>query len=184
MTWNFGGQRTLYHGTTLASANAIMNGGPLLAMCRANTDFGLGFYLTTYLHQARNWVNTRIQPWAGPSSNPAKIAAVLAFAVDWDRLAGLESMAFVIAGSYPDSDFWDFVAHCRGGGYHDQRGGATRWVDVVYGPVTLWSQTLTVAGADQISFHNQIHVEDAFPASLLRRRRIYQQGTPSDPYVR
>ena len=60
MVWNNNRYLTLYHGTDLASANKIINSQINLNFCKPLTDFGQGFYTTTYLHQAKNWANIRV----------------------------------------------------------------------------------------------------------------------------
>ena len=58
-----------YHGTdtgalglppTALTAGVLTFFAPNLARCRPFTDFGQGFYLTTRLHQARQWANAKV----------------------------------------------------------------------------------------------------------------------------
>ncbi len=87
------------------------------------------------------------------------VVAVITFEIDRDKLAGLQSLAFM----RETTDFWDFVEHCRAGRYslHGRAGGI---YDVVYGLVTVWTQTLILADCDQVSFHTNsgIAILDTF----------------------
>lgn len=121
-----------------------------LALCRRNTDFGQGFYLTTSDHQARQWANTRVRRLLRPTGPPLR-AVVLSFAIDRDLLAGPDVLAFVIA----TSDYWDLVHDCRLGLPPHNRPGAKTHYDLVYGPVSLWRQELVIHDCDQISIHDQ-----------------------------
>jgi hypothetical protein len=60
MVWNNRRYLTLYHGTDLTSATNICSNSIQLNFCKPITDFGQGFYTTTYLHQAKNWANIRV----------------------------------------------------------------------------------------------------------------------------
>jgi hypothetical protein len=152
--WSNGGL-TVYHGTDVASANlstpVLGQQVPFSAQlnrCRPATDFGLGFYTTTSLHQAQQWANSKVRR---VRRRRRTAGLVLEFDLDRDRLAALESLVFVRA----ISDFWDFVAHCRlGGSVHGRRGGTAEY-DVVYGLVTIWPSLLLILDCDQISFHSQ-----------------------------
>jgi Protein of unknown function (DUF3990) len=117
---------------------------PNLAFCRPFTDFAQGFYLTTRLHQAREWANAKVLRTRGSTT-----AVVLEFRLDRDRLAALEALSF----GRETSDFWDFVHDCRGGFLSHGRTYPRGSYDLVYGPVTLWPQRLTIQNCDQISFH-------------------------------
>ena len=57
-------------------------------------------------------------------------------------------MSYVVEGALT-SDFWRLVTTCRAG-----RIGDPPPYDVVFGPVTLWPQTLILKDCDQISFHS------------------------------
>lgn len=120
-----------------------------LALCRPFADFGRGFYTTTRLHQAKQWANIRVlraRPTAGLR------AVVIRFDLDRDWLAGLDTLAFVRA----TADFWNLVSDCRNGfPPHQRLPPYPVLYDVVYGPVTLWPQTLVVEDCDQVSFHTQ-----------------------------
>ncbi|MGJ5026520.1 DUF3990 domain-containing protein [Bradyrhizobium sp. HKCCYLS2038] len=130
-------------------------------MCRPFTDFGQGFYVTTNLHQAKQWANTRVIS----RPNPGLVAIVMQFQLRRDWLASLESLSFI----RPASDFWDLVADCRIGFPPHQRMSARRAYDMVSGPVTLWPQLLTIQDCDQISFHTTAAIS-ALPQPLLYER--------------
>ena len=147
----------LYHGTENVSALGLMQPSPPmlhsidLSRCRRLTDFGRGFYLTTVLKQAENWADMQFRN-RRKKTHPSTEAVVLRFDVDRNQLAFLFSLSFVTDQS--NSDFWDFVAYCRSGmSPHLLRGN--RDYDVVFGPVSLWSQRLVIKDSDQISFHTQ-----------------------------
>ena len=172
---------TLYHGTdtealtayTLRKHDTLSMFSIDLAQCSKRTDFGQGFYTTSWNHQARNWANRRVRNTrrAGVSSR----AVVLSFAVSRDVLADLECLCFVRA----DGDYWDLVADCRRGIRPHQRTDSQRNIayDVVYGPVSLGNQQLVILDSDQVSFHTSSgiaalsapYVVDigAFPTGLL-----------------
>jgi hypothetical protein len=150
----------VYHGTdttALGVSGGLTIGGTVrfrvnISRCRPFTDFGQGFYVTTHLHQARQWANAKVIRTPAASSR----ALVLMFTLDRDWLASLEGLDFV----RPIQDFWNLVYDCRNLWPPHQRAGGTRFsskaaYDVVYGPVTLWPSILTIQDCDQISFHDQ-----------------------------
>lgn len=55
-------------------------------------DFGLGFYTTTWLRQAKNWANLRVHKVSRKHSNA--VAVVLQFTMKRDHLAQLEDLVF------------------------------------------------------------------------------------------
>jgi Protein of unknown function (DUF3990) len=147
---------SVYHGTDNVSAvvgRATAAGAqlpflPNLALCRPFTDFGQGFYTTTSEHQAKQWANMRVLRASGRQS----FAVVIRFELDRDWLASLDSLVFV----RPIADFWRLVSDCRlGFPPHQRIPPHPAPYDVVYGPVTIWPQTLVIADCDQISFHTQ-----------------------------
>lgn len=158
MAWS-NGPVELFHGTdsgSLAAYGPLTSGAPLprpfpisLRLCRPFTDFGQGFYTTTSLHQAKEWANARARRATRSPRGSAAIAVVLAFTVDRDWLASLESLMFV----RPIQDYWDFVTACRTGLAPHGRATLSGLYDVVYGPVTIWPQRLLILDCDQISFH-------------------------------
>jgi hypothetical protein len=155
MPWQ-NGPLTLYHGRDGISANNIMTPTSpyrhsiTLVYCRALADFGRGFYTTTNLHQARNWANDRCNrlQFVQPPRQPT----VLRFDVDRNHMALLQTLCFVTEGlTPPNTDYWNLITYCRQGqGAHRLSGNN---YDVVYGPVSLWPQTLVIKDCDQISFH-------------------------------
>lgn len=173
MPWQ-NGPLVLYHGTDVKSANDILQNGIQWNLCKTLTDFGQGFYLTTYLHQAKNWANVRcrlLQKQASPS--PLPVAAVIRFEISREELALPEVLVFVTEGANPD--YWDLVSHCRQGGSGRHLLRKTEYYDVVYGPVSLWPQTLVIKDCDQISFHNPRSLELLTNA---KPKQLYVQGNP------
>lgn len=150
MAWN-NGPLVVYHGCDDSSAVSITSGGPNLTFCKPLTDFGLRFYTTTSLVQAKNWANTRCRS-ISVRLGRVPVATVIRFDVDRDALARLDFLGFVTENTNPD--FWDLVRRCRKispPGQHNRASGIND--DVVFGPVTLWPQTLVIKDCDQISFH-------------------------------
>jgi hypothetical protein len=143
---------------------------PKLALCRPFTDFGQGFYVTTRLHQARQWANARVRRKKASPAISLK-AVVIEFAFDRDWLASLDALAFV-----RDTDeYWDLVTDCRHTfPPHQRLAPHPATYDVVYGPVSLWPQTLVIGDADQISFHTR-RALSGFPMCKLT-----DQGTRND----
>jgi hypothetical protein len=146
----------VYHGTddqSLLAWGAISQGQTLtgfrarLSLCRPATDFGQGFYVTTWDHQARQWANARVLRILAPTG-PQPRAVVIRFQLDRDWLASLESLVFVRS----TRDYWNLVDDCRLGFPPHQRPGP---YDAVYGPVALWPQRLLIQDCDQIGFHTR-----------------------------
>lgn len=136
---------TLYHGTIQTHLGSL-RAGIDLRQGRARTDFGQGFYTTTWLEQAQ------LRPWQ-LSLRQGGRPIVLRFDVDREALARLDCLCFVRGGLRVE-DFWSFVHHCRSGLIGHGRGSSNDWYDLVVGPlVASWKQRLIVADADQISFH-------------------------------
>lgn len=137
MTWT-NGPITVYHGTDSVSAGSI-RAGINSAHFRPHTDFGAGFYVSTVLHQAQQWANQR----ARRTGNTR--AEVLEFELDRNAVEPLRHLTFNLDGN----DYWDFVAYCRSGApNHGPR--RVQPYDIVYGPVSLWSQQLVLANCDQV----------------------------------
>jgi hypothetical protein len=146
----------LFHGTdttALPAGSSLSVFAPIsflvnILVCRPFTDFGQGFYVTSNLHQARQWANAKVVRTPGSSR-----AVVLEFRSDRDWLASLDALCFV----RPIQDFWDLVHDCRNMFPPHQRvtSGSRKSYEVVYGPVTLWPSILTIQDCDQVSFHNQ-----------------------------
>lgn len=135
----------LYHGTTRSRAEAIViQIDP--GKGRSHTDFGTGFYTTSWLPQAISWAKI-------VATTAHDDAVVVAFDVDRLQLSNLASLYFV-RGARDAHDFWSLVNHCRSGGCHYS---GTSWYDVVVGPVAAsWSGRRIHHKYDQISFHSKI----------------------------
>ena len=181
MTWS-NDPLVLYHGCDDTSAASITTPagnrphGINVSHSRPLTDFGRGFYTTTSLHQAKNWANIRCKRLNGAPGQANALATILQFNVDRDALSKKELLTFVIEGQ----DFWDFVSYCRlGSGPHRPvsagRPAATNY-DIIFGPVSVWPQTLILSSCDQVSFHTP-----AALAILPAPTRI-AQGSQAYPY--
>jgi hypothetical protein len=169
MAWN-NGPLVLYHGSDDVSATTIINTGIDLSKCKVLADFGQGFYTTTSLVQAKNWANKRCKVVSVAPGKKA-VATVLRFDVDRDKLALLEFLAFVIENS--NTDFWDFVRNCRQNpppSQHRRLGNSI--YDVVFGPVTLWPQTLIIKDGDQISFHTSVGLQSLSTAKIEAQQTL------------
>jgi hypothetical protein len=137
----------LYHGTVDAYAAAIVT-KVQVGLGRPNTDFGPGFYTTTLYRQAYTWA-AQIAATKPTGTAPA----VIEIAVSRVDLAGLQALGFV-RGDFSADDYWSFVHYCRLGARDHGRSGPQPYYDLVYGPVAaFWNQRMSVADADQISFH-------------------------------
>lgn len=171
MAWN-NGPVVLYHGCDNASAFGIISTGVDLTKCKPLADFGQGFYTTTNLVQAKNWANRRCRVMSVAPGKKA-IATVIRFNVDRDQLALLEFLGFVTENS--NADYWDGVRTCRQNSPPSQhrRTGTTNY-DVVFGPVTLWPQTLVIKDCDQISFHTQRGIQ-LFPTAKIVEQKSQRQ---------
>jgi hypothetical protein len=129
MPWQ-DGALVLYHGTDHESANRIATGPIDWKYGDPLTDFGLGFYTTTSLHQARNWANTRCRRLRASKSPKQVYAVVLRFEVDRADLDGHTILCFVLENS--NQDYWDFVRYCRQGHqYHGPK--RSKNYDIVFG---------------------------------------------------
>lgn len=167
----------LYHGCSdqslsTANPNGIVVSGPPyninLTIGAVKTDFGPGFYTTTWLHQAKNWANLRVLKLR--RRYPAVRAVVLAMLVERNRFASLESLVFP-----SDRDrYYDFVRYCRGGGTpHAGLAFRNAPYDLIAGPVSMGrQQTLVVNSADQVSFHT------AAAVSAIKGLAVFSVGTP------
>ena len=137
----------LYHGTVDRFVLPLTSGGVVSSIGKPGTDFGPGFYTTTVLTQAQMWAYQLSASRAGTAP------AVVEFTISREALATLQTLAFV-RGDFQAEDFWSFVHHCRKGATDHGRIPPQRYYDVVYGPVAaFWNQRMTIAAADQISFH-------------------------------
>ena len=137
----------LFHGTIRSSAEDIVDRKVDLFRCQGNSDFGLGFYTTTYAEQAAIFADIQ-------ADNRDGQPAVVCIKLDRERLARLQTIGFV-RGSLDAIDDWSFVLHCRRGRAHMPPTG--RKYDVAYGPVAkAWkgpTDSKLWEGYDQISFH-------------------------------
>jgi hypothetical protein len=147
----------LYHGCSDRSLAPGNPGGIVVGGGRHNIDptvgamrpdFGKGFYATTWLHQAKNWANTRVDKVGGR-------AVVLRMRVERNSFASLETLAFP-----SDRDkFYAFVSYCRRGRTpHAPLARRPGPYDVVTGPVSAGRQSLVIGGTDQVSFHTSAAV--------------------------
>jgi len=152
----------LYHGTVDSSVAAILTAVNLVSCGRTHTDFGPGFYTTTLLRQAHTWA-AQIA-----ASKLAAKPAVIEITVAREDLSKLETLAFA-RGDFHADDFWSLVHYCRKGATDHGRKVSNTYYDVVYGPVAaFWNQRMTIADADQISFHTT-NAEAILNKSLRRR---------------
>jgi len=150
----------VYHGCDQAAAASIPNGHIDPARGRWRADFGRGFYVTTSLHQAKNWANQRVRRL--PRASRAT-AAVLEFHIDRSALASEPDCVFLL----DSADYWSLVTTCRtalppGPGQPYRPPHA---FTLVWGPVALWPQRLVIAACDQMSVHDQSAAN-----SLLQRQ--------------
>jgi Protein of unknown function (DUF3990) len=99
--------------------------GPIniqLSLCRPLTDFGQGFYTTTWEHQAKEWANQQTRRLS-VRTGATPVATVLRFDVDRDYLAAVEDLVFL----RETTEFYDLVGDCRSGAMpHGRRPGKTR----------------------------------------------------------
>ena len=166
MPWT-NGHVFLFHGTNTAALGlhtAPQRGTtlafrPQAAHGRRLYDFGLGFYTTTWEHQAEQWANDSLRKRraAAPTFGPqiGGYALVLRFQVNWEDLASVAALSF----SRDSGDFYDLVAHCRSGRRgHRRATPRPPHYAVVSGPVSMGQQRLVIHGADQISFHDQMFI--------------------------
>jgi hypothetical protein len=154
---------TLWHGCTSRDAATIQAHGIDLTRCRADSDFGQGFYLTSIRRQARHWAWFRYFGMT-PQQQQGNTAQLLRFRFPRVDFTGLKTLCFVL-GDYNNLDFWSLVQHCRistpvgtaGQSHHRYPGAVTSpdwWYDVVIGPVSaFWTQRVCMNDSDQFSFH-------------------------------
>jgi hypothetical protein len=120
------------------------------------TEFGKGFYATTWSHQAKFWANRQARKlWVRAKGISSPRAVVLRFEVSRDALADLECLVFTNEQS---GGFWRFVSYCRGGNTpHGRTIPGRSAYDVVYGPVSIWPQQLVIKDCDQPAIHISEH---------------------------
>jgi hypothetical protein len=155
----------LYHGT-LQQHKVSLASGIKPSYGRSNTDFGIGFYTTTLLDQAKSWAWQAAQVEIARGNSKAQ-GCVLAYTLDRDRAAQLESLSFV-RGDRDAEDFWSLVFHCRQGLAGHGRSGPNSFYDLVCGPVAaFWQQRVAMVDADQISIHSATAARLLKPAPAL-----------------
>jgi hypothetical protein len=139
----------LYHGTIERFALQILQNGVNVFCGREDLDFGLGFYTTTNLWQARQWARNRSRKWSEPDGT-------VKLTLNRSALSQVRHLAFV-RGDRDAFDYWAYVAHCRRQRYLPS--SSPHGYDVVYGPVaTNWdssSRSRVIPSYDQVSFHGQ-----------------------------
>ena len=158
--------------------NALPHGINPRAGGAKRPDFGLGFYTTTWLRQAKNWANLRVHKVSRKHSNA--VAVVLQFTMKRDHLAQLEDLVF-----FTDKGV---VGYCRAGGApHAPALIRQQPYDVVYGPVSLVGQTHTINNSDQVSFHTDLAISEdsrryhrGYGKSPVRRRDPVTSIDPID----
>jgi surface antigen len=74
---NSSGMIDFYHGTSLASAQAIQNNGIDPSLGSAYTDFGAGFYITTDENQAVEWANRPSNNYVNPTVMHFEVPAAI-----------------------------------------------------------------------------------------------------------
>jgi hypothetical protein len=147
----------LYHGCTDLSLYPTNPNGiristpqhgidPVIGSPRS--DFGLGFYTTSWLNQAKSWANLRAKRLRKGNAN----AVVLGFAMSRNDLAELEALVFTTE----HFDYWSFVRYCRHGMLPHARTGCRQdSYDVVFGPLSISQQEMVIKDSEQISFHTR-----------------------------
>ena len=138
------GARTLYHGTTAAAAQNIVESSIDLTRGRPNLDFNsageIGFYVTDQLDQARKWA-TRTAKRYGDEP------AIVAFDIAQESLSGLSTRAFNVA----DSTWSKFVTSGR-------KGTLSHSYDVVEGPMLANPQVAVSGRAPAESIGHQLAI--------------------------
>jgi hypothetical protein len=148
----------LWHGCCRQDGDAITAGGVDPSRGRADADFGVGFYTTTFRRQAEKWAWQRYSRLP-PDQARRNAPVIIRFALPLERLGPLNSLHFVSETS-DEQQFWSLVHFCRQGGrghMHPARVAPNDWYDVVSGPVAaFWEQCVVMKDADQYSFHTLI----------------------------
>jgi Protein of unknown function (DUF3990) len=133
----------LFHGTIQPFATSIAVDGIDINRGQPGSDFGPGFYTTTWRSQAEVWAQI-------VAAEKAMEPAVVRVTLDRHTLRLFKHLAF-IRGDTTAVDYWSFVYHCR---YRVGAAPITGDVyDVVYGPFAVPLGDRVVPGWDQISFH-------------------------------
>ncbi|MBI2302638.1 MAG: DUF3990 domain-containing protein [Armatimonadetes bacterium] len=140
----------LYHGTLEEYVSDILSRIDL-SVSKARTDFGRGFYTTTWLEQARRWAG-QVAKEEGRRNSAAR-PAVVYFDLDRDALAALGSLVFV-RRQWDAEDYWSLVWHCRAKGTHRPWDIEQPMHGVVAGPVAKdYRRRYAYSSYDQVSFH-------------------------------
>lgn len=179
-TWNaFSTHLELWHGCLASDARSIGANGIDLSVCRPNTDFGRGFYLTTNRSQAERWATRRLGDLF-PSRRRTESAVILRFRVPREELTRLDSLIFV-RGDADHAEYWSFVLRFRQGGsnsirthLHPKRTAPNDWYDLVCGPVAMSyrpDHLLALRNSDQFSFHT--------PVAIAILNDVIVQGAPN-----
>jgi Protein of unknown function (DUF3990) len=154
----------LYHGTSDLWTGSILQAVDL-TKARPLTDFGLGFYTTTNLDQARRWAITVARIWGGS-------AAVIEFSVERNALAKLECLVFVRADMMA-TDFWSIVQYCKTIPGDHNRAYQAGYYDIVAGPVPGdWKKQTVIRDSDQLSFHTNAAVDVLNQLPANRKRQL------------
>jgi hypothetical protein len=137
----------LYHGTIEPHAHSIRSCVDV-NYSKPKTDFGRGFYTTTWQLQATSWAKKL-------GDRLGKRPAVVEFRINRSELAALSVLCFV-RGHADAQDFWNFVWTCRTTTMYSRAHNVNGWYDVVFGPVaTTWKRRTVIRDYDQVSFHTQ-----------------------------
>ncbi len=157
----------LYHGTIRSDADAILQGKEIKILeCALRSDFGRGFYTTSFRSQAQDWADVRMirERMSGRTAQ----GAVLRIDVDVHALSLLRVRAFGTSrpatGNKDQDDsnrYWEFVRYHRNAETARLLDRPNDGFDVVIGPVAntgfqSWARSTdrsVWAGYDQISFH-------------------------------
>jgi hypothetical protein len=155
----------LWHGCTSVEAANILRFGVDPTRGRWDTDFGQGFYTTTWREQAEFWAWERyyLTPLAPGAAPTFLFPVVIGFQVNRQLLGDLQTLAFA-GGDFDAEGFWSLVQHCRKSqlrvkiNNHKCTGFAApiiqNWYDIAVGPVAaFWRQRVAMDDADQVSFH-------------------------------
>jgi len=158
-------QIQLFHGTVDTFVGAIFQDGIDVTRGLPNNDFGLGFYTTTWRHQAKFCAEKKSVERAR-NERPA----VVKIELDRNVLKSLRTLSFV-RGQASAVDYWSFVYHCR---HHAGEAPVTADdYDVVYGPLALPRADSVYPGFDQISFHGPTAQQQLLQFGVLSAENIY-----------
>ncbi|MBV9854403.1 MAG: fibronectin type III domain-containing protein [Streptosporangiaceae bacterium] len=139
------GYLDFYHGTSLAYAQDIQANGIDLTKSDPDTDFGMGFYVTTSLSQAQQWARKNFR---------GQTPSVVHFRIPASSLAPGSLCGLVFPTSNPPADFFSFTKWI---GLHTPPIGGAGY-DFVEGPLLLnragfLAGQPPIIGGQQDSFH-------------------------------